>query len=252
MVRGSEAHFRTIITNNPSPVVIPHNQQGRTFKVRTNALQSLPKYKGLAMEEPYFHLEAYDSMCNTIGGQGFSLEGKAKRWFYTLPSTSIYTWAEMQQRFLEEFYTAQKTNDARRNLRAFQQQSGEMFHDAFERFNMIIKNCPHHGIALWELLNAFHEGLSTKDEQNPMSITNGLFGTNYEQDDWAYKEQMAVTSKRKAQTGRRARPAIGRSQVQDVEDGGVQTTNQVINVCTNCNELGHASEICMVGQAPVE
>ncbi|KAI3808886.1 hypothetical protein L1987_24849 [Smallanthus sonchifolius] len=90
-VRGIEAHFRPVITNNPSPVVIPQNNQGRTFEVRTNSLQSLPKYKGLATEEPYFHLEAYDSICNTIGGQGFSsdevklvlfqfsLEDKAKR-----------------------------------------------------------------------------------------------------------------------------------------------------------------------------
>ncbi|XP_076939490.1 uncharacterized protein LOC143608311 [Bidens hawaiensis] len=145
MVRRIEAHYRPIITNNPSLVVIPQNQNGRTFEVRTNALQSLLKYKGLATEEPYFQLEAYDSICNTIGGQGFSpeevklvlfqfsLEDKAKRWFYTLPSTSIYTWAEMQQRFLEVFYTAQKTNDVRRSLRSFQQQSGEMSHEAFER-----------------------------------------------------------------------------------------------------------------------
>ncbi|XP_076895280.1 uncharacterized protein LOC143547847 [Bidens hawaiensis] len=72
MVRGIEAHFRPVITNNPSPVVIPQNQNGRTFEVRTNALQSLPKYKGLATKEPYFHLEAYDSICNKIGGQGTS------------------------------------------------------------------------------------------------------------------------------------------------------------------------------------
>ncbi|KAI3824039.1 hypothetical protein L1987_05486 [Smallanthus sonchifolius] len=186
-VRGIEAHFRPVITNNPSPVVIPQNNQGRTFEVRTNSLQSLSKYKGLATEEPYFHLEAYDSICNTIGGQGFSsdevklvlfqfsLEDKAKRWFYTLPSASIYTWAEMQQRFLEEFFTAQKTNDARRSLRSFQQQQGEMFHEAFERFNLMIKNCPHHGIELWELLNAFHEGLNSEDTRDLMSITNGQY-----------------------------------------------------------------------------
>ena len=57
VVRRVEAHFRPIITNNPSPVVIPHNHEGRTFEVRTNSLQCLPKYKGLATEEPYFHLE---------------------------------------------------------------------------------------------------------------------------------------------------------------------------------------------------
>ncbi|KAJ0586830.1 putative nucleotidyltransferase, Ribonuclease H [Helianthus annuus] len=229
--RGIEAHFRPVITHNPSPVVIPHNNQGRTFEVRTNSLQSLPKYKGLATEEPYFHLEAYDSICNTLGSQGFSaddiklvlfqfsLEDKAKKWFYTLPSASIYTWAEMQQTFLDEFYTAQKTNDARKGLRSFQQQQGEMFHEAFERLNMMIKNCPHHGIELWELMNAFHEGLCAEDARDLMSITNGTFGTNYEHEDWEFLEQMAITSKRKAQASRRARPAVTRTQVHAVDDG---------------------------------
>ncbi|KAI3815454.1 hypothetical protein L1987_15122 [Smallanthus sonchifolius] len=172
-------------------VVIPQNNQGRTFEVRTNSLQSLPKYKGLATKKPYFHLEAYDSICNTIGGQGFSsdevklvlfqfsLEDKAKRWFYTLPSASIYTWAEMQQRFLEEFFMAQKTNDARRS---FQQQKGEMFHEAFERFNLMIKNFPHHGIELWELLNAFHEGLNSEDARdlNGGCLFGGVVEGQYE------------------------------------------------------------------------
>ncbi|KAJ0886049.1 putative retrotransposon gag domain-containing protein [Helianthus annuus] len=229
--RGIEAHFRPIITQNPSPVVIPHNNQGRTFEVRTNSLQSLPKYKGLATEEPYFHLEAYDSICNTFGSQGFSadevklvlfqfsLEDKAKKWFYTLPSASIYTWGEMQQTFLDEFYTAQKTNDARKGLRSFQQQHGEMFHEAFERFNMMIKNCPHHGIELWELMNAFHEGLSAEDARDLMSITGGTFGTNYENEDWEFLESMATTSKRKAQASRRARPTTNRPQVHAIDDG---------------------------------
>ncbi|KAK1414883.1 hypothetical protein QVD17_30644 [Tagetes erecta] len=150
----------------------------------------------------------------------------------------------MQQRFLEEFFTAQKTNDARHSLRSFQQQSGEMFHEAFERFNLMIKNCPHHGIELWELLNAFHEGLHSEDARDLMSITNGTVGTNYEQDDWAFLEQMAVTSKRKAQSSRRARPIITRAPVHAVDDGNVQTTNQVYNVCTNCNELGHTVDYC--------
>ncbi|KAJ0623954.1 putative retrotransposon gag domain, aspartic peptidase domain superfamily [Helianthus annuus] len=259
VVRGIEAHFRPIITNNPSPVVIPHRADGRTFEVRTTALQSLPNFKGLATEEPYFHLETYDSICNTIGGQGFSaddvklvlfqfsLEDKAKTWFHTLPSASIFTWADMQQIFLDEYYTSQKTNDARRGLRSFQQQSREMFHEAFERFNMMLRNCPHHGIQLWELLNAFHEGLSSEDARDIMSITNGTFGTNYEHVDWAFLEQMAVNSKRKAQSSRRARHVTQRPQVHGVDSGNVQTTNQVYHVGTNCNEIGHTAEVCVVG-----
>ncbi|MFS8021126.1 putative retrotransposon gag domain-containing protein [Helianthus anomalus] len=127
----------------------------------------------------------------------------------------------MQQTFLDEFYTAQKTNDARKGLRSFQQQHGEMFHEAFERFNMMIKNCPHHGIELWELMNAFHEGLSAEDARDLMSITGGTFGTNYENEDWEFLESMATTSKRKAQASRRARPTTNRPQVHAIDDGNV-------------------------------
>ncbi|KAF5804302.1 putative transcription factor interactor and regulator CCHC(Zn) family [Helianthus annuus] len=119
-----------------------------------------------------------------------------------------------------------------------------MFHEAFERFNMMIKNCPHHGIELWELMNAFHEGLSAEDARDLMSITGGTFGTNYENEDWEFLESMATTSKRKAQASRRARPTTNRPQVHAIDDGNVQTTNQIYDVCALCNEIGHAAENC--------
>ncbi|XP_021975437.1 uncharacterized protein LOC110870563 [Helianthus annuus] len=55
---------------------------------------------------------------------------------------------------------------------------------------------------------------------------------------------MAVTSKRKAQASRRARPAITRTQVHAVDDCNVQTSNQIYNVCVLCNEIGHAAKNC--------
>ncbi|XP_021974668.1 uncharacterized protein LOC110869752 [Helianthus annuus] len=58
---------------------------------------------------------------------------------------------------------------------------------------------------------------------------------------------MAVNSKRKAQSPRRARHVTQRPQGHGVESGNVQTTNQVYNVCTNCNEIGHTAEVCVVG-----
>ncbi|XP_022024269.1 uncharacterized protein LOC110924582 [Helianthus annuus] len=81
----------------------------------------------------------------------------------------------------------------------------------------MLRNCPHHGIQLWEMLNAFHEGLSSEDARDLMSITNGTFGTNYEHVDWAFLEQMAVNSKRKAQSSRRTRHVRQRPQVHGVE-----------------------------------
>ncbi|XP_022013918.1 uncharacterized protein LOC110913391 [Helianthus annuus] len=237
VVRGIEAHFRAIITNNPSPVVIPHYADGRTFEVRKPPYKVYQSSRGQGFSADDFKLVLFQ----------FSLEDKAKRWFHNLPSASIFTWADVQQIFLDEYYTSQKTSDARRGLRSFQQQSGEMFHEAFERFNMMLRNWPHHGIQLWESFNAFHEGLSSEDARDLMSITNGTFSTNYEHVDWAFLEQIAVNSKRKAQSSRRARHVTQRPQVHGVESSNVQTTNQVYNVCTNCNEICHTADVCVVG-----
>ena len=134
-------------------------------------------------------------------GQGFSsndvklvlfqltLEDKAHEWFQTLPSASIRTWEEMQQVFLDEFYTTQKMNEARKNIRQFIQQPGELFHEAFTRFKLMINNCPHHDIQLWELINSFYEGLTQDDARDLDSMSNGTFGTNFEQVDWEYLER---------------------------------------------------------------
>ena len=68
-VVGVESHFRPTIVNNPSPIVFPQ-LTGRTFEVKSQAMQSLPKYHRNATEEPYQHLGAYDARCNAIGGKG--------------------------------------------------------------------------------------------------------------------------------------------------------------------------------------
>ncbi|KAK1432034.1 hypothetical protein QVD17_08920 [Tagetes erecta] len=271
-VRGIERHFRPALAINPSPIVLPV-YQGRSFEVRSHSIQNLPKYHGLVTEEPYQHIGAYDARCNTIGGQGFTpdevklvlfqftLEDKAQQWFQSLPSASIATWEDMQQQFLNEFYTNQRTSDARKKLRGFTQAPGEMFHEAFNRFKMMIKNCPHHGLDLWELLNAMLEGLSPEDVRDLNSISNGTFGTNDEGVDWEYLERMATNSKRQAQIGRRARHPVVKSIASTTAESerltkleqqiaqmgfGSQQSNQVFAVCANCSEIGHSVEQCQV------
>ncbi|KAM0034660.1 putative retrotransposon gag domain-containing protein [Helianthus debilis subsp. tardiflorus] len=76
----------------------------------------------------------------------FTLKDKARQWFATLPPGSIYTWQEMQQVFLEEYYTMNRTSEAQDAIKAFQQHSGEAFHEAFKRFKELLRKCPHHGI----------------------------------------------------------------------------------------------------------
>ncbi|KAD5960526.1 hypothetical protein E3N88_11998 [Mikania micrantha] len=155
--------------------------------VRPSVLTSVPTFHGRATEEPYQHLQEFEQFCQVTGGQRFSadevklilfpftLKDRTKEWFSTLPAASIFTWEEMQQQFLIEFYTMKKTTEARAAIRNFKQKGGELFHEAFTQFKDMLRKCPHHGINVWELLVAFYDGMSSEDIRDINSQSNGTF-----------------------------------------------------------------------------
>ncbi|XP_021980238.1 uncharacterized protein LOC110876374 [Helianthus annuus] len=175
----------------------------------------------------------------------------------------------MQQVFLEEYYTMDRTSEARDAIRAFQQHSGEEFHEAFTRFKELLRKCPHHEIQTWELIKAFYDGLLPDVVRDLIAISNGTFLTNTEAADWAYLERQSATSKRQAQSSRRARSSSAKSVDYEAEErveklrhqnlllerqlaqmnlgkgGEVKTTN-TFSVCTECGELGHQVGECAV------
>ena len=158
-MQGVDRHFRPGLATNASPVVTPV-RQGRSFEAKHAEIQNLPSFFGRPTEEPYQHLIEFERACQITRGQGFSpdevklilfhftLKDRAKEWFSALPPASIYTWADMQQQFLNEFYTMKKTTEARDAIRRFKQHMGEPFHEAFTRFKGMLRKCPHHGIEL--------------------------------------------------------------------------------------------------------
>ena len=219
--RGVGSYFIPVATEHTSHVVPPH-QNGRSFEVRPQYLSHLPTFYGKATEEPYLHIAEFVSICNTIGGHGFTqeevklmmfqftLKDQARIWYHSLPAGSIYTWQELQQQFLEEYYTMTRTSEAREAIRTFQQHSGEPFHEAFTRFKELLRKCPHHDIPMWELIKSFYDGLLPEDVRDLNANSNGTFLTNTEEVDWEYMERLAVTSKRQARASRRSRSGATR------------------------------------------
>ncbi|KAD6119978.1 hypothetical protein E3N88_11249 [Mikania micrantha] len=278
--QGATTHFRPALTTNSSPVVTPV-RHGRSFEVRPAVLSSLPTFHGRATEEPYQHLQEFEQFCQVKGGQGFSadevklilfpfsLKDRAKEWFSTLPEASIYTWAEMQQQFLSEFYTMKKTTEARAAIRNFKQKGGELFHEAFTRFKDMLRKCPHHGINMWELLVAFYDGMSSEDIRDINSQSNGTFLYNHVQVDWDMLERMSATSKRLEQSNKRSKhESVNGASAQLSEEQlevmaqkvakiaglgkGNTTSEKVFSVCGGCGELGHKASQSFVQFGPTE
>ncbi|XP_076896388.1 uncharacterized protein LOC143549368 [Bidens hawaiensis] len=198
-----------------------------TFLVRQSKLNGMPTFHRKAYEEPYLHLSEFNAICSTISSQGFtadevklvvfqfSLKDLAKQWFLSLLSASNYMWQDMAQQFLDEYYAPQRTSEARTSIINFQQGSGKSFHEAFARFKRLLRTCPHHGIALWELIKVFHDGLSSDDVRDLQSTTSGSFLSNDENEEWQHLEIHAMNSKRQAQSNR----MVKREVVKAVDSG---------------------------------
>ncbi|KAL5739398.1 hypothetical protein ACOSQ2_028578 [Xanthoceras sorbifolium] len=72
----------------------------------------------------------------------------AKQWLMTLPTGSLCTWSAVYKKFMGKFYSHQKTSE------------GESFHEAWDRYKLLLNHCPHHKYPL-ELQNQFfYDGLT--------------------------------------------------------------------------------------------
>ncbi|XP_021979557.1 uncharacterized protein LOC110875664 [Helianthus annuus] len=244
------------------------------FDCKPHYINILPHFNGRSNAEPYTHLAEFSSICNTIGGHNFALEevklrlfqfslkDKAKQWYLTLPTNSIRTWGEMQQAFLDEYYSMAKTDDARDEIRAFRQLSGEPLHEAFTRFKELMRKCPHHQIEKWELVKCFVRGLDDNTWNRLESTSNETLLSNHEDDDWEFLEQMSKRSKEKESADRAKKHPISRSlpgldskdQISTLEREMARMKKKEVNavqfaVCEECGDIGHRTEQCPTGSS---
>ncbi|XP_022031052.1 uncharacterized protein LOC110931992 [Helianthus annuus] len=242
------------------------------FDCKPHYINILPHFNGRSNDESYTHLAEFSSICNTIGGHNFALEevklslfqfslkDKAKQWFLTLPANSIRTWGEMQQAFLDEYYSMAKTDDARDEIRSFRQLSSEPLHEAFTRFKELMRRCPHHQIEKWELVKCFVRGLDDMTWNRLESTSNGTLLSNHEDDDWEFLERMSKRSKEKESADRAKKHPIFRSlpdldskdRISTLEREMARMKKKEVNavhfaVCEECGDIGHSTEQCPTG-----
>ncbi|XP_021980449.1 uncharacterized protein LOC110876589 [Helianthus annuus] len=282
-IRGVESHFRPHIAEHASPIVMPvaPGNVERSFEAKPHILNMLPTFHGKGTEEPYAHIADFEAVCGMITGHGFtsdqvklvlfqfSLKDAARDWFTSLPYASIYTWQELQQQFLDEYYTPQRTKTGRAAIREFQQLLGELLYKSWKRFNQLIRNSPHHGIQRWELITAFHDGISNEDRRDIKAITGGTILKNHVDVDWDYLDIVAADSKRQAQSDRNKKYPIvapssagaSNARVAQLEKEKEALEHQLAKfkglgerdalhaaqsfpVCDSCGDLGHTLDAC--------
>nr|GEV13765.1 hypothetical protein [Tanacetum cinerariifolium] len=105
----------------------------------------------------------------------FSLEGAARIWLEKKPPRSILTWDDLVSKFINQIFPPSKTTNLRNKITRFQQRFDESFYEAWDRFNDLLRACPHHGFSELHQLDTFYNALNVNDQDSLNSATGGNF-----------------------------------------------------------------------------
>ncbi|XLT25310.1 hypothetical protein HN873_056602 [Arachis hypogaea] len=96
------------------PYQVRHPNLAADFELKTALINLMPKFHGLPAQEPIKHLRDFQIAYSTVRRHGadetsilltafpFSLEGKARKWYYTQPEVTVTNWDTLRREFLEK------------------------------------------------------------------------------------------------------------------------------------------------------
>ncbi|GKF41629.1 reverse transcriptase domain-containing protein, partial [Tanacetum coccineum] len=138
-------------------------------------------------EDPHAHIRYFNKITSTMKFPNvpstsvklmlfpFSLEGAARIWLEKEPPRSIQTWDDLVSKFINKFFPPSKTTNLRNEITRFQQRFDETFYEAWDRFNDLLRACPHHGFSELHQLDTFYNALNSNDQDSLNSAADGNF-----------------------------------------------------------------------------
>nr|GEY51631.1 reverse transcriptase domain-containing protein [Tanacetum cinerariifolium] len=102
-------------------------------------------------EDPHAHICYFNKITSTMRVPNvpsssiklmifpFSLEGAAWIWLEKEPPLSILTWDDLVTKFINQFFPPSKTTNLRNKITRFQQRFDELFYEAWDRFNDLLR-----------------------------------------------------------------------------------------------------------------
>ncbi|GKC76852.1 reverse transcriptase domain-containing protein [Tanacetum coccineum] len=99
----------------------------------------------------------------------------ARIWLEKEPPRSILTWDDLVSKFINQFFPPSKTTNLRNEITRFQQRFDESFYEAWDRFNDLLRACPHHGFLELHQLDTFYNALNANDQDSLNSAAGGNF-----------------------------------------------------------------------------
>nr|GEV97272.1 reverse transcriptase domain-containing protein [Tanacetum cinerariifolium] len=136
------------------------------------------QFFGHDKENPHAHIRYFNKITSTMRVPNvpnstiklmlfpFSLEGVARIWLEKEPPRSILTWDDLVSKFINQFFPPSKMTNLRNEITRFQQRFDESFSKAWDRFNDLLRACPHHGFFELHQLDTFYNALNVDDQDS--------------------------------------------------------------------------------------
>nr|GEW33991.1 hypothetical protein [Tanacetum cinerariifolium] len=145
------------------------------------------QFFGHDKEDPHAHIRYFNKITSTMRIPNvpslliklmlfpFSLEGAAQIWLEKEPPRSVLTWDDLVSKFINQFFPPSKTTNLRNEITRFQQRFDELFYEAWDHFNELLRACPHLEFSELHQLNPFYNALNVNDQDSLNSAAGGNF-----------------------------------------------------------------------------
>ncbi|KAJ9535221.1 hypothetical protein OSB04_un001694 [Centaurea solstitialis] len=158
--------------SSTSSIAMP-TSTAHNYEIKTSLINfvMMDRFSGLPMENPSKHLNSFIKKCSTLRINGldeeairlklfsFSLKDGAKEWLEGHEPNFFTTWDALAKAFITRYFPPGKTANLTKAITNFAQGPMEELYEAWERFKNLQRNCPHHGIEDWRLVQLFYNGL---------------------------------------------------------------------------------------------
>nr|GEY62828.1 reverse transcriptase domain-containing protein [Tanacetum cinerariifolium] len=109
-----------------------------------------------------------------INADHFEIKTNLLQLYDKEPPDSILTWEDLVNKFVNQFFPPSKTTHLKNKISRFTQRFKETFGEACERFQEMLRACPHHGFTELAQIDTYYNGLNDNDQDSLNAATGGI------------------------------------------------------------------------------